>query len=321
MTRRIAYWLGAGSVAAMAAWAIWLSWRASPSADAEATTDRIRILIAAAAFLVLPWIGRSRGWFGPDRDDVVARLVRLAGCAALWAIGIAVLWLDRHSGPNGIGAGGFSWLRETAGLALLGGALTAPGLLRVRWHRVQDTTVWALAAIAGAAACVVVPFQALAVVYVGGILAATARRSRLAPVTLAAGTLTGLVAGAAGHWLLAARTSEGVGILLLLVVLPAITALAAVPAGLAAAARTHAGEDPGRLRSARIRQGMLAGLTSGAAAGMVLTLGPVGLGLLMVTGPAAGLAGGIAGAAFGADHLGRPRPGGNRGAGVYVASS
>lgn len=64
MMRKIVYWLGAGAVAAAAAWAVWLSWHTSPAADPQTVTDRVRVLVVAAALVVLPWVGRRRGWFG-----------------------------------------------------------------------------------------------------------------------------------------------------------------------------------------------------------------------------------------------------------------
>jgi hypothetical protein len=44
MMRKAGYWLGAGAVAAGAAWVVWLSWQTSPAADPQAVTDRVRVL-------------------------------------------------------------------------------------------------------------------------------------------------------------------------------------------------------------------------------------------------------------------------------------
>ena len=79
VVRKVIYWLGIGAVAATAAWAMWLSWRAAPVADAEAVTDRVRILVVATAMLGLPWVARRHGWFGPVASTVPARLTRVAG--------------------------------------------------------------------------------------------------------------------------------------------------------------------------------------------------------------------------------------------------
>ena len=84
MTRKVVYWLGAGAVAAAVGWVVWLSWQTSPAADPQAVTDRVRVLVGAAALVVLPWVGRRRGWFGPVGASFTARLVRVAGlCGGL----------------------------------------------------------------------------------------------------------------------------------------------------------------------------------------------------------------------------------------------
>ena len=72
VVRKVVYWLGAGAVAAAAAWAIWLSWRAVPAPyfDPQAVTNRVRVLVGVAALVVLPWVGRRHGWFGPVGGSV-----------------------------------------------------------------------------------------------------------------------------------------------------------------------------------------------------------------------------------------------------------
>ena len=74
MVRKFVYWLGIGAVAAAAAWVAWLSWRAYPAADPLTVTDRVRVGVGAAALIVLPWVGRRRGWFGPVGGTITARL-------------------------------------------------------------------------------------------------------------------------------------------------------------------------------------------------------------------------------------------------------
>ncbi len=98
MVGKVVYRLGAVAVAAAAAWVVWLSWRTSPAADPQAVTDRVRVLVGVAALVVLPWVGRRRGWFGPVRGSLTARLVRLAGCAAVCGLGVAVVRMDSHLG-------------------------------------------------------------------------------------------------------------------------------------------------------------------------------------------------------------------------------
>jgi hypothetical protein len=65
MARKIVYWLGAGAVAAAGARVVWLTWHSYGAADPMAVTDRIRVLVGVAALIMLPWVGRRRGWFGP----------------------------------------------------------------------------------------------------------------------------------------------------------------------------------------------------------------------------------------------------------------
>jgi hypothetical protein len=67
MVGKVVYRLGLVAVAAAVTWVVWLSWRVSPAADAQTVTDRVRVLVGVAALVVLPWVGRRRGWFGPVR--------------------------------------------------------------------------------------------------------------------------------------------------------------------------------------------------------------------------------------------------------------
>ena len=98
VVRKLMYWIGVAAVAAVAAWTIWLSWRSvrAPYFDPQTVTDRVRILAGGAAIVVLPWVGRSRGWFGPVGNSIVARLVRVAGCAAMCGLGVVVVRMDSH---------------------------------------------------------------------------------------------------------------------------------------------------------------------------------------------------------------------------------
>jgi hypothetical protein len=75
--RKVVYWLGAGAVAAAVGWVVWLSWRTSPAVDPQTVTDRVRVLVGTAALVVLPWVGRRRGWSGPVGSSLAARLVRV----------------------------------------------------------------------------------------------------------------------------------------------------------------------------------------------------------------------------------------------------
>ncbi len=143
MAGKVVYRLGAVAVAALAAWAVWLSWRASPAADPQAVTDRVRVLVGVAALVVLPWAGRRRGWFGPVRSSMAARLVRLAGCAAVCGLGTAVVRMDSHMGLGPHGPGPFSLPREVAALVLLGAALAARAVGKARWPDADPIALWA----------------------------------------------------------------------------------------------------------------------------------------------------------------------------------
>jgi hypothetical protein len=118
MVRKIVYVTGAVALAALAAWTVWLSWHTTPAAGPGPMTLRLRILAGAVPFVVLPWAGRRRGWFGPVSDSIVARLVRLGGCAACVRIGIEVV---RFGGQYGAGLSPqFSLPREVGGLVAPG---------------------------------------------------------------------------------------------------------------------------------------------------------------------------------------------------------
>jgi hypothetical protein len=107
---------------------------------------------------------------------------------------------------------------------------------------------------------------------------------------------------------------------LLIVVMMATTFLFAVSAGLAASWLRSGIEDPAELREARIRQGLLAGSVSGAAASLVLTdFVPIAV-FMMVLGPLLGAAGGALGGAVGAYHPRTPRPARSWAAGLFVRS-
>ena len=155
-------------------------------------TDRVRVLVGVAALVVLPWVGRRRGWFGPVGGSLTARLVRVAGCAAVCGLGVAVVGMDSHLGLGPHGPGPFSLPREIIALVLLGAALAALAVVKARWPDADPSLLWAVAAVAGLLVFFAVPLQALAIVYVAGILAATSRRSPVTNASLAGGTITGL---------------------------------------------------------------------------------------------------------------------------------
>jgi hypothetical protein len=64
----------------------------------------------------------------------------------------------------------------------------------------------------------------------------------------------------------------------------------------------------------------VAGLLPALSYGVLSALSPLGFGVALATAPLAGLAGGLAGAAYSAEHP-RKRPEDIRAAGLYIANS
>ena len=320
MVGKVVYRLGLVAVAAAVAWVVWLSWRASPAADPQTVTNRVRVLVGVAALVVLPWVGRRHGWFGPVRGSITPRLVRLAGCVAVCGLGVAVVRMDSHLGLGPHGPGPFSLPREIAALVLLGAALAALPLVKARCPDVDAGALWAIAGTAGFVMFLVVPLQAIAIVYVAGILAATSRRSPVANASLAAGAIAGLAAGLAAAlavYGLATPDDRYAGLMVLGMLV--LTFLLAALAGVAAAWLLSGTGDPQELREARIRQGLLAGAVAGAACGMLLTNFFVVAVFMMVMGPLLGAAGGAVGGAVAADHPRRSRLARSWFAGLFVS--
>jgi hypothetical protein len=323
MARKVVYWLGAGAVAAAAGWVVWLSWRTSAAADPQTVTDRVRVLVGAAALVVLPWVGRRRGWFGPVGSSITARLVRVAGGAGVCGLGVAVVRMDSHLGPlvgpGPHGPGPFSLPREIAALVLVGAALAALAVVRARWPDADAFTLWAIAGTAGLLVFFAVPLQALAVVYVAAILAATSRRSPVTNASLAAGTITGLAVGLATSlaiYELASSSDRYAGLLVLGML--ALTFLLAALAGVAAAWLLPGTGDPQELWAARGLQGALAGSVAGAVCGLLLTNFFVVAVFMMVLGPLVGAGGGAFGGFVVADHPPRSQPARSWAAGLFV---
>lgn len=319
MARKIVYWLGLGVAAAAAAWAIWLSWRTVPRVDPENVTDRVRVLVGASALLVLPWVSRRNGLFGPVGSGITSRLVRVAGCVAVCGLGVQLVHLDRTAGSGGVlGSGAFSWPQETAGLALLGAAAAVPPVLRAVKPQVDAAAVWGTAGVAATVALAVLPLQVLTILYVAGILAATSHRSPVSSATLALGTITGL---ATGLIICGALTATlGIGLIPYLILSLVAFLVAAATAGVAAGWLPSGIADPQELRARRARQGLLAGVTAGAVGGLLITVIFVGIGFMMIVGPLAGAAGGAFGGAIAAAHPRKSPAGGSRAAGAFVSS-
>ncbi len=304
MARKVGYWIGIAGVLAAVSWVMWLSWRTSGPADPESTTDRARVLVGAATLAGLPWVARGQGWFGPVADSVVARVVRIGGCAAICAMGLAIVHIDRHAGINSVvGSGAFSWVREAIGLAILVAAVAAPAIVRARRPQTEIHVLWLIAALAGSAALIVVPVQAFVAGVAVLVFGATARRSPLSPATWIPGLIASLPTAAA-----AITFPFAVGKLVSAMLLVAIVAMAAASCAGAAAARqvTDAGNPADDLREARVRQGLRAGVIAGVTGGLIATAAFPILGEMIFVGLVAGLGGGLLGGGIVAERRNRP---------------
>ena len=207
---------------------------------------------------------------------------------------------------------------EIAALVAGGTALAALAVARARWPETDPSVLWAIAGMAGMVIFVVVPLQALAIVYVAGILAATSRRSPVANASLAAGTITGLAAGLATTLAVYETAGDDSYAILLLFGMIIMLFLIAALAGAAAAWRLPGTGDPQELRAARVRQGLLTGAVTGAVCGLLLTNLFVIAVVFMVIGPLVGAGGGAVGGAIAADHPPRSRPDHSWAAGLFV---
>jgi hypothetical protein len=197
-----------------------------------------------------------------------------------------------------------------------------PPLIRTLMPRADTGAVAATAALAAFAAFMLMPLQVLTILYVAGILAVTSRRSPVPTAALAIGTITGLATGLIIYGVLAIPAGialNGGTVLIIFFILAAIPFLVATSAGIAAAWLVPGLADQQELRARRVRQGLLAGAIAGAAAGLLITVGAMGLGFMMIIGPLAGAAGGALGGAIAAAHPRRSRPSGSWAAGMFVS--
>jgi hypothetical protein len=325
VVRKVLYWLGAAAVAAAGGWVVWLTWNGYRADNPIAATDRVRVLAGAAALIVLPWVGRRHGWFGPVGGSRTARLSRLAGCAALCGVGLGLVRMDRYLFAAPHGPAPFSLAREIAAAGILGGTLLALAVIRAGSFRTDPAVPWCVIATASLVMLAAVPVQLVTVAYAGGVLAVTSRRPPVTGASLAAGMITGgaagLTAGLAVHVLM--RADDRYMGWQIVSVIAAICVLAAL-AGAAGAWRlpgSVSGDGDGdaeKLRADRIREGLLAGLVTGAAAALLLTsFSPVAV-FFMVIGPLFGAIGGAAGGILAASHPGQPLPGRSWAAGLLA---
>ena len=189
--------------------------------------------------------------------------------------------------------------------------------------RADTGAVAATAALAAFAAFMLMPLQVLTILYVAGILAVTSRRSPVPAAALAIGTTTGgALTGLIIYGVLAIPAGidlSGGTVLIIFLILAAIPFLVATSAGIAAAWLVPGLADQQKLRARRVRQGLLAGAIAGAAAGLLITVGTMGLGFMLIIAPLAGAVGGALGGAIAAAHPRRSRTGGSWAAGMFVS--
>jgi hypothetical protein len=208
--------------------------------------------------------------------------------------------------------------REIIAVVLVGAALAALAVVKARWPDAGPGVLWAIAGTAGLLVFVAVPLQALAVVYVAAILAATSRRSPVTNVSLAAGAIAGLAVGLATALAIYEAAGDDRWVALLVLGMVVMLFLLAGLAGAAAAWLLPGTGDTHELWAARGRQGLLAGSVAGAVCGLILTNLFVVAVFMLVIGPLVGAGGGAFGSFAVADHPPRSQPDRSWAAGLFV---
>jgi hypothetical protein len=301
LARRIGYWLGVAAAAVGASEMVSLVWRGAPVApgfrsasvpqqnlgtgiyvDPHTSGDFRSLAITTVVVLAaLPWVARRRGAFGPASDSPAARAVRVGGCAAICVLVLVLARLAQTLGEN-LADGELAGV-ITASLTVIlvvAARLAGASARALRWLAGLGNTTEAevktlLALGLGTAALMLLFFGAffgaggtseLITAYAAGVLAVTARGSRIAPATLAFGAGAGSACGVI--WYAAARTANP---WLTLVVVVAVLAAPAA-AGAAAAWRTPRRDDPEALMGDRLRQGVAAGTLTGGVAALLITI-------------------------------------------------
>ena len=206
--------LGYGIAAAVMSVAlVWFAW--NPESTNPATpVSRIDLIATVAMLTLLPWIGRWHGWLGPVGRSRPARVVRASGYLLIWALLLVRVGVGRFAGA------------------------------RFEHFQAFNQDNWESDMVTGAITGSLLIFG-LTAAYTVGVLAMTARRSTVAPTTLAFGAASGLVAGIVIYALTPLgglpRTSNGLlytGCVLLLVLMafgaPVLAGRLAAPQRLAA---------------------------------------------------------------------------------------
>lgn len=246
--------------AAAAAWATWAAWPGSAS-NVATTVDRVDVVTVLVLLGGLPLLARrlagsAGGW--------IAQVLRVGGYAAVLALTVAKAGVERVADE------------PAAANPHLGTIAVAPADTGMTFTWIFESLF--LLVMAG---------------YVAMILGLTARRSRVAPATLAIGTGAGIVVGivlyvlvplglsnhATSPWLAGAATGA--------VEVLAWAALFAAPvvAGAVARRRYRGSGNPEQLANARSWQGGAAGLlATGVGALIVTVLGTGTIALMPRTG-------------------------------------
>ncbi len=216
------YGLGVAALAVGAAEVVSLIWRgasvapgsksiSSPTTTMGAgvyvdphTTGEFRSLAIATVVLLvaLPWVARRRGAFGPVSDSSAARVVRVGGCAGICVLVLVLARLAQTLGEDlaavpwsenaalwGVSITYLTVIPLTARRRSLGLATVLRGEPTTLREQIQYPVLGFLAIVGGLVFFfgLLLSVWCLITAYVAGILAITARGSRIAPTTLVYG--------------------------------------------------------------------------------------------------------------------------------------
>jgi hypothetical protein len=306
IVRRIVYWLGVAALTVSAVVVVSLVWQgasvapgfrsiSSPTVSLGSgvyvdphTTGEFRSLAIATVLLLvaLPWVGRRQGVFGSVSDSSAARVVRVSGGAGICVL---VLVLARLAQTLGEDLAAVPWSENAVLLGVTIAYLTLIPVTAHRWssrlatllrgeattlrEEIQSLVLGFLVIVGGLVFFfgLLLSVWCLIAAYVAGILAITARGSKIAPTTL----VYGAGAGVAGGLIVYAATWLGRGFLdsdpllplVVIVVLPAMM----LGASAAAARRILTRSDSEAVRREGRREGLVAGALAGGFAALLIT--------------------------------------------------
>jgi hypothetical protein len=246
--------------AVAAAWIVHVAWP-GPAGNPATAVDRLNVVTLLPALAVLPLLMRRLA--GPAAAGPLGRVLRYGAYAAVLALTLAKVSVDPVAD-------------NPAATPLLNSDASTP---------VKDGMIatWLTQSL----------FLLIVVVYVAAVLALTARRSRVSPATLAAGTGTGLALGAVMYAIFPlgfTRQSTnprlpGYATGLLIALAWVILFAGPVLAGAVAARRYREPGSRERVGKLRIRQAAAAGFLATAVGALtVAALGTVTVALLPRTG-------------------------------------